>query len=178
MELRNVILFILIFALGATSVSFIYEVNSAISESPNTVINPIGTISETITAAATGKAVERISPGDHIKEDQIKVYNDKIELDVQNAVWSKFVNTNSMDPFLDENSNGIEVAPKSADDIKIGDVISYESRTGGIIIHRVVNIDEDNNGTFYTMKGDNNPLQDPERVRFNQVKGILVGILY
>ena len=175
MELRNVILFILIFALGATSVSFIYEVNSAISESPNTIISTVG---ETITAAATGKASERLSPGDHIKEDQIKVYKDKIELDLQNAVWSKFVNTNSMDPFLDENSNGIEIVPTSTDQIKVGDVISYESRTGGIVIHRVINIDEDNNGTFYTVKGDNNPLQDPERVRFTQIKGILVGILY
>jgi len=168
-------LFILIFALGATSVSFIYEVNSAISESPNTIISTVG---ETITAAATGKASERLSPGDHIKEDQIKVYKDKIELDLQNAVWSKFVNTNSMDPFLDENSNGIEIVPTSTDQIKVGDVISYESRTGGIVIHRVINIDEDNNGTFYTVKGDNNPLQDPERVRFTQIKGILVGILY
>ena len=176
MELRNTILFILIFALGATSVSFIYEVNNAISESPNTVT--IDAIGETIAAAATGKASERISPGNHIKEEQIKVYNDKIELDIQNAIWSRFVNTNSMDPFLDEDANGIEVIPTSTDQIKIGDVISYESRNGGIVIHRVVNIEQDNNGTYYVVKGDNNPLQDPERVRFNQVKGILVGILY
>jgi hypothetical protein len=178
METRNILLFVLIFALGATSASLIYEVGKITSEKPLDVIaNPVQSISDTFAAATEGKAPEKISPADHIKENQIKVYDDKIELDIKNAVWSRFADTNSMDPFFDQEANGIEIKPNSEDDIQIGDVISYQNGND-VIIHRVIKKDADENGTYFTVKGDNNPVQDPIKLRFSQIKGIMVGVIY
>ena len=57
------------------------------------------------------KASELSSPSDWILERQIKVYDDKVIIDLLNPIWAKFTNTNSMDPFLDEDSNAIEILP-------------------------------------------------------------------
>ncbi|MEK6886201.1 MAG: signal peptidase I [Nanoarchaeota archaeon] len=179
MEFRNTALFVLIFALGVVSASLIYEVGKITSETPLSVVsNPVQSVTDTFTAAVNGRSVEKNSPGDHINEKQIKVYNDKIELDIQNAIWSRFTDTNSMDPFLDSGSNGIEVIPNDISEIKVGDIVSYASKDGGIVIHRVIEINSDENGTYFIIKGDNNPIPDNEKVRFNQIKGILVGIIY
>src|SRR3989338_6680258 len=83
--------------------------------------------SEAIAANIEGKAIERISPQDHVKESQIIVLEDKVILDIKDVSWTTFTDTNSMDPLLDTGSNGIEIKPKSIEDIKIGDVISYHS---------------------------------------------------
>ncbi|MFC1696949.1 hypothetical protein ACFL1H_01335 [Nanoarchaeota archaeon] len=123
--------------------------------------------------------VERFSPQDWIKEDQIHVFQDKIVLDIEDAEWASFTNTNSMDPFLDETSNAIEIVPEAKEQLKIGDVVSYQSEFAtGTIIHRIIDIDEDEDGWFCKTKGDNNPETDPGKVRFNQIKRVLVGILY
>lgn len=125
------------------------------------------------------KSPERLSPSDHIKEEQIHVYDNQIVLELEGASWASFTNTNSMDPFFDETSNSIELKPDSAEQIKEGDIISYYSKvTGELIVHRVVSKGIDNKGIFYIVKGDNNPTQDPEKVRFEQVHGVLVGIIY
>ncbi|MFC1728120.1 hypothetical protein ACFLZ7_01485 [Nanoarchaeota archaeon] len=128
---------------------------------------------------ARGIAPEHNSPGDHIENNQIHVYKDRIVLDIQNAVWSEFADTNSMDPLLDIGANGIEIRPKTANQISVGDVISYESEEiGGIVIHRVIEVSEDEEGWFAVVRGDNNPVNDPGKVRFEQVQGILVGVIY
>jgi hypothetical protein len=133
---------------------------------------------ERITSALTFGAAETISPGDHISEDQIRVYDDRVVLVLDNPTWSTFTNTNSMDPVLDKGANGIEVKPKSEQDISVGDVISYKTRDNRIVIHRVIDISSDEKGIYYTMKGDNNPTADAERVRFKNVMGILVAVVY
>ena len=125
------------------------------------------------------KAPDRLSPGNHIGEDQIHVYNDKVVIDVSGASWASFADTNSMEPFFDERSNSIETKPASADDIDPGDIISYRSHiTGDLIVHRVLSKGVDDSGVFFIVKGDNNNTQDPEKVRFDQVNGVLVGIIY
>ena len=125
------------------------------------------------------KAPERLSPSDHVKEEQIHVYSDRVVLDIKGANWAKFTNTNSMDPYMDEDSNSIEIKPTTPNDIKEGDIISYYSSiTGDLVVHRVVGKDNDSRGVFYIVKGDNNSQKDPEKVRFEQVHGVLVGIIY
>lgn len=121
---------------------------------------------------------ERLSPADHIKEDQIRVEGDKVVITIKNAKLASFADTNSMDPLLDAESNAIQIVPRSPEQIRLGDIISYNSRDGGIIIHRVVDIGEDNEGIFYITKGDNNDRPDDELVRFWQVRFITVGIIY
>ena len=61
----------------------------------------------------------------------------------------------------------------------MGDVIVYEpSWDSGLIVHRVISIEEDEQGRYYVVKGDNSEIVDPEKVRFSQIVGVLVGVLY
>ncbi|MBT7903018.1 signal peptidase I [Candidatus Woesearchaeota archaeon] len=124
------------------------------------------------------KSTEISSPSNHIKENQIHVYQDLIILDIKNASWGSFTDTNSMDPFLDQGSNSIEIKPTKQSQIQVGDIISYENSKKEIIIHRVIEKGLDSEGTYYILKGDNNQGKDHQKVRFNQIKGILVGIIY
>jgi len=122
---------------------------------------------------------DRPSPFDRISEDQIHVFQDRIVIDIADAQWSYFADTNSMDPVIDVGTNAIQLVPESEDDIHVGDIVSYESDySGGIIIHRVVYKGQDEQGTYFVMKGDNNPISDPGKVRFNQTRRVLVGIIY
>ena len=120
---------------------------------------------------------ELSSPSDWIKEEQIKVFKDKVILDIPGATWARFTDTNSMDPFIDETSNAIELLPETPEQISVGDVISYQT-SYGVLIHRVIETGEDDNGFYYLVKGDNNTLRDPFKVRFDDVKGVVVAVVY
>jgi hypothetical protein len=117
------------------------------------------------------------SPKDRISESDIQVLDDKVVINIQNPQWSRFLNTKSMDPVIDAGANAIQVAPNSSEDIQVGDIISYNSSMG-TIIHRVIETGNDSDGWYAIVKGDNNPTADPSKVRFDQVKRVLVAIIY
>ena len=122
---------------------------------------------------------ERPSPSDIIKEQDIHVYNNKVIIDVDDPQWAKFTDTNSMDPVFDKGANAIQIVPTKAEQIQVGDIISFEAGfESGTIIHRVIEIEEDEDGWYARTKGDNNPVRDPGKVRFKQVKKMLVAIIY
>jgi len=124
-------------------------------------------------------AKEIDSPYNRINEDQIEIYNNKVIINIKDPEYARFTNTNSMDPVLDETANAIEIIPKSEEDIHLGDVVSYKSKlVNSVIIHRIIKISRDEKGTYYTLKGDNNKLPDPEKVRFNQIERVVVAIIY
>ncbi|MBR9683688.1 hypothetical protein GOV03_04065 [Candidatus Woesearchaeota archaeon] len=120
---------------------------------------------------------ELFSPSDWISENQIKIYSNKVTIELENPTWASFTNTNSMDPFLDETANAIEISPESPEEINPGDVISYRTRYG-VIIHRVIEKGEDGKGVYFLVKGDNNSFKDPFKVRFDDIEGVLVAIIY
>ena len=118
-------------------------------------------------------------PKDRIKESQIKVFSDRIIIEINDPQWAKFANTNSMIPFLDEGANAIQISPESENDLQVGDIISYKSSyVEGIVIHRIKEIGSDSEGIYFIAKGDNNLSNDPEKIRFNQIERVLVGIIY
>ncbi|MBI4016126.1 MAG: signal peptidase I [Candidatus Aenigmarchaeota archaeon] len=117
------------------------------------------------------------SPKDRVPEDRIHVFPNQVLLDIRGAQWSRFTDTNSMDPVIDNGSNAIQIIPQSADDIQVGDIISYDSEYG-TIIHRVAEVGNDKNGWYAIAKGDNNPTADPFKIRFSQIKRVVVGIVY
>jgi len=124
-------------------------------------------------------SVERYSPADHVKEKNIHVYSDKVVLDLAGATWSSFTDTNSMDPLIDAGANGIEIKPKSTDELKKGDIIAFRTPyASGIIIHRIAETGSDDNGWYAKTKGDNNPTVDPGKVRFKDITGVVVGVIY
>ncbi|MBW2981439.1 hypothetical protein KY343_01035 [Candidatus Woesearchaeota archaeon] len=127
----------------------------------------------------TFKLDELDSPSDHVKEDQIRVYQDRIEIDLEDAMWARFTDTNSMDPLFDAEANTIEIKPEKPSDINVGDIISYRPRDmDSLIVHRVVDIGNDNKGWYAVAKGDNVEQPDPDKIRFDQVNGVLVAIIY
>ena len=120
------------------------------------------------------------TPADRIHLNHIQIKDNKLILTYnKNLYLAEYTPTKSMLPLLDEGYNGIEIIPETPEDIKIGDIIAYESKLiPGLIVHRVIDIKQDNKGIYFITKGDNNSKTDPEKVRFSQVKFILVGILY
>lgn len=115
-------------------------------------------------------------PFDFVDESQIEIYNDKIVIYVDNASMSRYAPTGSMKPLLDENSNGLRIVPESEEDIHIGDIITF--RKGSyLIVHRVVDIGTDRQGTYFITKGDNNNINDG-KVRFENIKYITIGVIW
>ncbi len=129
------------------------------------------------------RAPEQYSPSDWINESQIHVYSDKVLINVSGAEWAKFADTNSMDPFLDKGANALQLKPTSAEEIHLGDVISYhrfnpKTLEEEHIIHRVVFKGEDEDGVYFVAKGDNNPVSDPGKIRFEDIDRVLFAIIY
>ena len=122
---------------------------------------------------------EVASPSSWIKENQIGVYSQRVILDVADPQWASFTDTHSMEPVLSSRSYAIEVVPESADQIKVGDIVSYNSKYAtGTIIHRVIQKETDADGVYFILKGDNNPVADPGKIRFDQIQRVVVAIIY
>ena len=122
---------------------------------------------------------ELISPADRIDETNILIYEDRIVIKIDHATWAQYTNTNSMDGFLDDGTIGIEIKPESELDLQVGDVISYESDWNeSLVAHRIIDLGYDTNGWYAITKGDNVSFADPGKVRFENVRYVLVGVLY
>ena len=121
---------------------------------------------------------EKPSPFDRIKDSDIEVMNNKIIINIKNPDWRNFIDSNSMDPLIDEGTTTIEIKP-DADEIIVGDIISYNvDGYDFAFVHRVIEIGNDELGIYFITKGDNYYQKDPYKVRFSEVEGIVVGILY
>ena len=159
-------LVMLVFELGFLA-SNIYAM--MYTEKPSDIAKPVG----------DNTTDEVPSPGDWVAENQIQVYSSQVILDVKNAEWATFTDTHSMEPVLSARSNAIEQVPTSPDQIKVGDIVSYDSEyADGTIIHRVIEKNSDSQGVYFTMKGDNNPFPDPGKIRFSQIRRVVIAIVY
>jgi len=176
MRLKSVALIIVAFVLGLLASQVYASLHDSFS---TTTYNDGYEFPTQLYSDVTGKAVARATPSDHVTDDQIKVYRDRVVLDVQNAIWAQFTPTHSMDPVLSEKANAIEVVPTSEDEVNEGDIVAYQSDySDGIIIHRVIKKGQDQLGAYFIVKGDNNPAADPGKVRFEQIRSVVVGIIY
>lgn len=124
-----------------------------------------------------GTVAERISPGDHVPENDIEVYSDRVVIRLDNPKWASFADTNSMDPIFDKGNNAIQITPKDPDQIQVGDIISYK-KDNTVIIHRVIEKGIDGQGVYFIVKGDNNPSPDPGKIRFEQITRLTVAVVY
>jgi len=116
------------------------------------------------------------APFNFINENQIQIFPNKIVIDVNGASISRYAPTGSMKPVLDKGSNGIRIVPKSEEDIHIGDIISFK-QNDFLIVHRVVEIGTDSEGTYFVTKGDNNSVADG-KIRFKDIKFITIGVIW
>ncbi len=115
-------------------------------------------------------------PHDFITEENIIADKDQIIIKIENPVLSRYVNSESMLPILDEGTTGIGIKPGSEKDIYVGDIISFE-QDGKMLVHRVIKIDNDENGIYFITKGDNNNLDDG-KIRFADIDSVLVALVY
>jgi len=122
----------------------------------------------------TGSVIREL-PSDSVEEKHILVYDDKVVLLVNGATLSNYDSTRSMYPVLGEGVNGIRIVPLSADEIKVGDIISFRYDEE-IIVHRVVEIGNDSDGVYFIMKGDNS--DKFEKIRFEDVEYKTIALIY
>jgi len=145
----------------------------------NKELGQVSSFSEVLPAVFATEPIPKESPANRVEQDKIFVYNDKVILEIQNAQWAQFTDTHSMEPTLNADSNAIELVPSSSAEIKVGDIVSYESEYAeGTFIHRVIEISSDENGWYAILKGDNNPYLDPGKIRFSQVRRVVIAIVY
>lgn len=105
----------------------------------------------------------------------VEVLEDRVIIYLKNPSLVGY-SSNSMSPTLSENAKGIEIKPSSPEEIRIGDIISYK-KNGEIVSHRVIEIGKDDKGWYCKTKGDKSFFDDG-KVRFDQIVGILVVIIY
>lgn len=80
--------------------------------------------------------------------------------------------TKSMEPGLPPGTL-VVVKPTPVDDIAVGDVITFQIRSGeaAVVSHRVIAKTYADGEVLFTTQGDNNPMPDAEQVRQVQVQG-------
>ena len=166
--MRNVVFGGLIIAIALT---FSIAIASYTDIQAKTMENP------EITSNSFMLLQDRADPKDRISEEKIQVYNDRIVIKLENPEWSRFSDTKSMEPVIYQGANAIQVIPENQEELQEGDIISFETDYG-TIIHRIIKIDYDKEGWYAITKGDNSPVNDSEKVRFTQIKRVVVAIIY
>ncbi len=175
---------IVMFLLGmATALIILANITPAIAQSngitkDNDFINNLAVLN-TETPRQSADERDRPSPANFFDTSQIKVYRDRVILEQENILWAGFEDTKSMLPVINKDSNALQVVPNCPEDIELGDIVSYRSDyADGVIIHRVIHIDEDEQGPYFVLKGDNNPSSDPGRIRCSQIDRKVIAIIY
>tara|TARA_Y100000310_G_C20641542_1_gene794221 strand:- start:220 stop:663 length:444 start_codon:yes stop_codon:yes gene_type:complete len=122
---------------------------------------------------------EQSSPSDTIQENQILITDEGVFIQIQDAIWVQYSNTDSMDPLIDTTANGIEILVTEEVNLEVGDIVSYDAEwNDNLVSHRIIDSGTDSQGEYYILKGDNNLTQDPNKVRRDQIKYKLVAIVY
>ncbi|MFH0869841.1 MAG: signal peptidase I [archaeon] len=120
-----------------------------------------------------------ISASSRISQNDVQVYDDRIVIYIRNAFPVRFFDSRSMHPLISKNAFALEVTPESHETLEVGDIIGYKSETFNItVVHRIINISQDEQGWYAITKGDANPTPDADIVRFDDVQGVLVGLIY
>ena len=120
---------------------------------------------------------EPFEPQNRLSQDNIVVYKTHATIKSENLRWAIIADTGSMKPTLTANTHVLQVVPQKPNDLAVGDIITY-TYNNRHIIHRIIEINHDSYGWYAITKGDNNQSPDPEKVRFNQIDRVVVGILY
>jgi hypothetical protein len=178
---KNTKLNIFFFALGIIltiiSLTLLNQLNTN-KITGDVIIEPL-TPGEINLAQPVTETRDKPSPENYFQEEQIKVYKDRVILEAQNVQWAAFEDTKSMLPTINKDSNALQIVPKCPEEIKVGDIISYDSEySENIIIHRVTFIGKDDAGVYFVMKGDNNQASDPGKIRCSQIQRKVIGIIY
>ena len=79
------------------------------------------------------------------------------------------ITTNSMEPTINSGDTLITQNIKE-EDLQVGDIITFKKK-GVVISHRITDIEEKEGKKLYSTKGDNNTVEDLEKVEYSEIKG-------
>ena len=82
----------------------------------------------------------------------------------------------SMKPVIDINDIVIVKEVVDESELKPGNIISFRLNNE-IITHRILKIEKENDRNIYITKGDNNEVEDVEKLEFGQIEGKQIGII-
>jgi len=88
-----------------------------------------------------------------------------------------YVTGNSMSPTLKHHDILIiQIQFFQRNNLGNGTIITFDYTKNFSVCHRIINICDDANGIFYITKGDHNKWPDNQKVRPNNITGIVVGV--
>lgn len=169
MKNKNVVLnYVIMYLFGILTVLIFGLIPSANAQNP---INDIPLLNL--------EPQNEITPSNYFTQEQVLMYKDRVVLNAENIKWAKFADTKSMLPVINKDSYALQIEPNCPSEIYVGDIVSYKSEYAqDIIIHRVVHKDTDEQEDYFVLKGDNNPTNDPGRIRCSQIDRKVVAIIY
>ncbi len=86
--------------------------------------------------------------------------------------------TGSMMPLMNGNADVLVVQPE-INEVREGDIIIFQRPDEEVLIgHRVIDIYTDNKTIVYKTKGDANPTEDSYLVKYEDIRGLVIGIIY
>jgi signal peptidase I len=130
-----------------------------------------------ISASSAPAAI--LVPQSRVSSNDIVLNTSAAQIQIENAKWVTVAGTRSMEPVLMEGAQVLERVPHTPSELYVGDIITFQSYDKNLpIIHRVVDIGSDQYGWYAQTKGDNSKNIDSELVRFSQVTGVVVAIIY
>jgi hypothetical protein len=119
------------------------------------------------------------SPGDTITGSAISLYPHTVGVNFKDGAYLFNVSdTGSMRPTFDSTSKIIATEVVKESDLHIGDIAVYLPKDGVLTAHRIVGIGMDSKGTYYALKGDRNLLNDPNKIRPDQIKYKVAMVIY
>ena len=125
------------------------------------------------------------SPQDWIDQDRISYQDHDGSLRVEGIlpdVWiTDVTDTNSMDGMVDAGHSLIcSNHPNYLNNVAVGDVIIFEKYIPDyhLIAHRIVWSGWDAKGRFFKTKGDNFPEEDWYKVRKEDLRWVILGVIY
>jgi hypothetical protein len=133
--------------------------------------------SEVEKRTALGGSADRDNPSDFISADEIHLYPDKMVIEKEGLKYAAVEDTKSMEPLLSANSHTIETKP-DIEKLGEGDIITfYNPELEKTIVHSIVETGTDDEGWYARTKGYNTDFVDEWKVRFTDIKGVVIGVL-
>lgn len=125
--------------------------------------------------------LERISPNDWVKIAQIQYDAGAKTLSITGLEPEVRVfgiaDTGSMDGLMDYGHNVILTNNFDKDKLAVGDIVAFQV-WAKLVLHRIVEMGEDDQGKWYHTRGDNCVTNDPYRLRNKDIKWLCKGIIY
>ena len=100
---------------------------------------------------------------------EIMIYITILIIGIMVAHQLNVVSSDSMEPVLYKGD--IVLIDYNPSSIEVGDIIVYKATwfENKPVIHRIIAKQSSNDDIFYTIKGDNNDIQDPYQISRNQI---------